>query len=364
MSLQIGIIGLPNAGKSTLFNALTKSRKANVAKYPFCTIDPNVGVVEVPDARLAKIAETAKPTKVIPTVVEFVDIAGLVRGASKGEGLGNQFLANIRECDAIAEIVRIFEDPDVAHVHGSVDPKRDIEIIQTELILADMQTVEKRLAKAKSDLKSGDKKVKEYFDALTHLQRVLGEGRRALSGDFSENEKAMFKDIYLLTMKKVLYVANVHENEISQCTQEFLHKKTGLPPEAEVISISAKIEEELANLSEDDAQDFLKEFGLKESGLSALIHAAYRILNLETFFTTRSSELRAWTFVKGMKAPACAGLIHTDFEKGFIAAEVISYDDYVAFGGEHTCKEHGKMRVEGKDYMMKDGDVVVFRFNV
>lgn len=364
MSLQIGIVGLPNVGKSTIFNALTKSRKANVANYPFCTIDPNVGVVEVQDPRLYKIAEIAKPAKIIPAAVEFVDIAGLVRGASKGEGLGNQFLANIRECNAVAEVVRVFEDPDVSHVHETIDPKRDIEIIRTELILADLQTLEKRLEKAKNDIKAGEKKTKEYLELLQRLQKILNEGRPAVSGNFSENEKTAFRDLHLLTMKKVLYIANVHENEIAKCTKEFLHEKLGLPETEEVIPISAKIEEEIGSLKDEDAQEFLKDLGLRESGLSALIHAAYRTLGLETFFTAGPKEVHAWTFVKGTKAPQAAGIIHTDFEKGFIAAEVISYEDYVKSGGEHACKERGKMRVSGNEYIVRDGDVIFFRFNV
>lgn len=358
MSLKIGITGLPNVGKSTLFNALTKTRKANVANYPFCTIDPNVGVVEVPDPRLKKLVEMVKPVKVIPAITEFVDIAGLVRGASKGEGLGNQFLANIRECAAIAEVVRVFEDSDVVHSYGNIDPKRDIEIIHAELILADLQTLEKRFVKAKADIKSHDKKAEEYLLKLENLKKALGEGKFA-----SEDERKYFADLSLLTAKEVLYIANIHESKIG-ISQKDLREKLGLPDSVEVIPISAKIEEEIAQLSDEESQEFLKELGLEESGLSALIHGAYRTLGLITFFTAGPKEVHAWTIKKGTKAPQAAGTIHSDFEKGFIAAEVISYDDYGKYGGELGAKENGKMRVEGKEYVMQDGDVMHFRFAV
>lgn len=364
MSLKIGIVGLPNVGKSTLFNALTKTRKANVANYPFCTIDPNVGVVEVPDIRLKKLAEIVKPAKIIPAACEFVDIAGLVRGASKGEGLGNQFLANIRECQAIAEVVRVFEDGDVIHSYETVDPKRDIEIIHAELILADLQTLEKRLSKAKSEARSNEKKAIEYVEKLETLNKTLGEGKFAIEVLRTADEKKYFQDLSLLTAKEVLYIANIHESSIGKISPQELHKKLGLPEGAEIIPISAKIEEELGALTDEEAQEFLQELGIKESGLSALIHAAYRTLGLQTFFTAGPKEARAWTVRKGAKAPEAAGVIHSDFEKGFIAADVISYEDFVTCGGELGAKEHGKMRVEGKEYVIRDGDVVHFKFNV
>ncbi len=364
MSLKIGIVGLPNVGKSTLFNALTRTRKANVANYPFCTIDPNVGIVEVPDPRLIKLAEMVKPKQIIPATCEFVDIAGLVRGASKGEGLGNQFLANIRECAAIAEVVRVFGDSDVIHSYGNVDPKRDIEIIHAELILADLQTVEKRLSKAKSEARSGDKKAAEYFVHLEKLHKALGEGKFACEALATPEDKKYFMDLSLLTAKEVLYIANIHESQIGKISKKELCEKMGLPESSEVVQISAKIEEELGQMEMAEAEVFLQDLGIAESGLSALIHAAYRTLGLQTYFTAGPKEVRAWTFHKGAKAPEGAGVIHSDFEKGFIAAEVIAYDDYVNFGGELGAKEHGKMRVEGKEYVMHDGDVAHFRFAV
>jgi ribosome-binding ATPase len=364
MALQIGIVGLPNVGKSTLFNALTKEGKAQAANYPFCTIDPNVGIVEVPDKRLFKLAEMVKPERILPTTVEFVDIAGLVKGASEGEGLGNKFLSHIRECDAIAQVVRIFEDDDITHVHESVDPKRDIEIIETELILADLQTLEKRLDKAKAQARAGDKDVIKYAELLERVYALLAEGKRAVSGNFSVEEKLLLKDLHLLTLKKVMYIANVHENEVAKCTPEFLHERLGVSIDEQIIPISAKIEEELAVLSLEEVAEFLEDLGLKESGLDALVHAAYKTLNLETYFTAGVKEVRAWTYSQGSAAPVCAGVIHTDFEKGFIAAAVVSYEDFVACGGEHGAKEKGKLRIEGRDYIMKDGDVVHFRFNV
>lgn len=364
MALQIGIVGLPNVGKSTLFNALLRQKKAQAANYPFCTIDPNVGVVMVPDVRLKKLAGMVSPEKTIPAAVEFVDIAGLVKGASKGEGLGNQFLANIRECNAIAEVVRVFEDPDVIHVHESVDPKRDIEIIKTELLLADLQTLEKRLSKAKSEVRSGLAKAKTYAELLERVNTLLDSGKWVSEGNFTVEQREALSDLHFLTQKKVLYIANVHENELSKLTQEFLHEKLGLQKEAEIIPISAKVEEELSELSEDEAEEFLIELGIKEGGLQALIHAAYRTLGLQTYFTAGPKEVRAWTIKKGDKAPQAAGVIHSDFEKGFISVEVISYDDYIACNGEQGAKEKGKMRVEGKDYVFREGDVVHFRFNV
>ncbi|MEK7528206.1 MAG: redox-regulated ATPase YchF [Patescibacteria group bacterium] len=365
MPLGIGIVGLPNVGKSTLFNALTRSHAAQAANYPFCTIDPNVGVVEVPDPRLARLAEMVSPEKVIPATVEFVDIAGLVRGASKGEGLGNQFLANIRECQAIAQVVRVFEDPNIIHVHDDVHPARDVGIVEVELILADLQTVDKRLAKAQSETKSGDKKKVVYAELLQRLKKALDSEVKAKDAGFSDEEKAELSDLHLLTMKEILYIANVHEERIKESSLEFLREKLQISAgPVEIIPISAKIEHELSLLSDAESADFLAELGIKESGLNALIHAAYRVLGLQTYFTAGPKEVRAWTYGRGWKTPAAAGVIHTDFEKGFIAAEVISYDDYVTCGGEQGAKEKGKMRIEGKEYVVQDGDVMHFRFNV
>lgn len=364
MSLQIGIVGLPNVGKSTLFNALTKSRKANVANYPFCTIDPNVGIVEVPDDRLKKITELVHPARVIPATVEFVDIAGIVKGASKGEGLGNKFLANIRECHAVAEVIRVFEDPNVIHVHGAVDPKLDREIIESELILADLETVAKRAEKAKSEAKAGNEKAILYAAAIDELKAHLGAGK--LAKDFSPTSEThdLFRDLHLLTDKPFLYIANIHEAQMKEFDVHTFKTDCGLAETAEAIPISAKIEEELAQLTDEESKTFLQEFGLEEPGLFSLIRAAYSTLGLLTFFTAGPKEARAWTTKQGATAPNAAGVIHSDFEKGFIAAEVISYDDFVACGGEQGAKEKGKARVEGKEYVMQDGDVVHFRFNV
>lgn len=364
MPLQIGIVGLPNVGKSTLFNALTKSRKANVANYPFCTIDPNVGVVEVPDERLQRLAEIVKPERVIPATVEFVDIAGLVKGASKGEGLGNKFLANIRECHAIAQVVRTFHDPNVIHVHGEISPKRDIEIIHAELILADLETLERRLGEAKSKTKSGDLKIAACAVILSELKEHFNRGGLAYDFVNTKGKKEAVVDLHLLTNKPFLYIANVSESEIKTFDKSIFAAQCGLKTSAEIIPISAKIEEELAQMEDSDSKVFLEDLGLTEPGLFALIHAAYRTLGYLTFFTAGPKEARAWTTYKGATAPQAAGVIHTDFEKGFIAAEVISYEDYISLGGEAGAKEKGKMRVEGKEYIMKDGDVVHFRFNV
>lgn len=364
MPLQIGIVGLPNVGKSTIFNALTKSRKANVANYPFCTIDPNVGVVEVPDKRLDKLVEMVKPAKIVPATVEFVDIAGLVKGASKGEGLGNKFLANIRECNAIAEVVRVFSDPNVIHVHGEISPKRDIEIIQAELIFADFETLEKRLEKAKSESKSGDPKKIAYAALLERLKNHSGASKLACDFARTKEEGDALRDLHLLTNKPFLYIANVGEEDIKHWDKAGVASELGLSANAEIIPISAKIEDELAQMSDSESKIFLEEFGLKEPGLFALIHAAYRTLGYLTFFTAGPKEAHAWTVARGSTAPQAAGAIHSDFERGFIAAEVISYQDYVECGGEQGAKEKGKMRAEGREYVVKDGDVVVFRFNV
>lgn len=361
--MKIGIVGLPNVGKSTLFNALTKSKSAMAANYPFCTIDPNVGVVEVPDARLQKLVELVKPQKTIPAIVEFVDIAGLVKGASEGEGLGNQFLAHIRECDAIAQVVRVFSDGNVIHVHGNVDPKRDMEILETELILADLQTVQKRLAKAKNEAKSGDKKKVQYAALVEKVEKNLLEGKKIIDAEFTPEEKIEMKDLHLLTAKPLLYIANVSENDAKNFNVEDFKKNLGLKPNQKVIPISAKIEEELGALSDEEAKMFLQDLGLKETGLNGLIRAAYETLGLITYFTAGEKEVRAWTIHLGDKGPQAAGVIHTDFEKGFICAETIAYGDFVEAGNELAAKEKGFMRTEGKEYTVKDGDIMHFRFN-
>lgn len=363
MSLKIGIVGLPNVGKSTLFNALTKEGAAEVANYPFCTIDPNVGVVEVPDERLAKLAEICKPEKIIPTVIEFVDIAGLVKGASEGEGLGNQFLSHIRECDAIAQVIRIFEDPDIVHVHGEIEPQKDREIIEAELILADMQTLDKRLHKAQAESKSGDKGKIAYAKVLEKIEQDFHKGKLAYQMDLTDEEREAVRDLHFLTNKPFLYIANVHENEVGTLNLDELRKKLEIDDATPLIPISAKVEEELSGFSEEEALEYLNELGLKETGLNQLIKASYKLLDLITFLTAGPVEVRAWTVKKNSKAPQAAGVIHTDFEKGFIKAEVIKFDDFVSCGGEAGAKEKGLMKLEGKEYVVQDGDIMHFKFN-
>lgn len=366
MGLATGIVGLPNVGKSTLFNAITQAG-AESANYPFCTIDPNVGIVEVPDERLDRLTEMFTPQRKVPTAFEFVDIAGLVEGASRGEGLGNKFLSHIREVDAIAHVVRCFEDPNITHVSGSVDPIRDINVINLELILADMETVERRMERTRKQLKSGDKKAQAEIELLERLKQVFDEGKPARSLALSDEERLIIRDLHLLTIKPVLYVSNVGENEVSNYDENPHVKKVkefATAEGAEVIVISAKVESEIAELEGEDRQLFLEELGLKESGLDRLIKAAYKLLGLITYFTAGVQEVRAWTIRKGTKAPQAAGVIHSDFEKGFIRAEVVGYEDLIQAGSMAKAREMGLLRLEGKEYVVADGDVMHFRFNV
>jgi GTP-binding protein YchF len=366
--LRAGIVGLPNVGKSTLFNAVTRTRKAQAANYPFCTIEPNNGIVTVPDERLGKLSAISKSQKIIPAVFEFVDIAGLVKGASEGEGLGNKFLTHIREVDAIIQVVRCFEDSDILHVSGSVDPVRDIEVITTELVLCDLGAVEKRKEKNQKAARSGDKTAKAELDLIEKLQPHLDSGKPALMLELSDDEKTLLKGFFLLTSKPTLFACNVAEGELAnpdanphvKAVRDYV--KTHLATEAVVIS--AQIESDLVDLSEDEQKEYLASLGVQESGVGALIRAAYHLLGLRTYFTTGEKETRAWTIHIGDKAPAAAGVIHSDFERGFIAAECTAYEELIKLGSFAKAREAGRLRIEGKEYTVQDGDVLEFRFNV
>ncbi|MCO4096193.1 redox-regulated ATPase YchF [Macrococcoides canis] len=366
MALTAGIVGLPNVGKSTLFNAITKAG-ALAANYPFATIDPNVGIVEVPDHRLNKLTELVEPKKTVPTAFEFTDIAGIVKGASKGEGLGNKFLSHIREVDAICQVVRAFEDENITHVSGKVNPVDDIEVINMELVLADLESVEKRYARVQKMAKQKDKDAMAEEAVLAIVKETLEEERPVRSIEFSPEQARLVKNLHLLTAKPMLYVANVSEDDLISGEENEHLKAIKAYAEAEgseVIVISAKIEEELATLEDEDKAEYLADLGIEEAGLDKLIRASYHLLGLATYFTAGIQEVRAWTFKKGMTAPQCAGIIHTDFERGFIRAETVSYDDLIEHNGMSGAKEAGKVRLEGKEYIMQDGDVVHFRFNV
>ena len=363
MGIKCGIVGLPNVGKSTLFNALTKAGIA-AANFPFCTIDPNVGVVPVPDPRLQALADIVHPQKIIPTSIEFVDIAGLVAGASKGEGLGNKFLAHIREVDAIAHVVRCFEHPDIVHVSGRIDPISDIETIDTELALADLESVDKALNRAERAAKANDKEALARRPVLQKVQAVLNEGRPARSAGLSDDEKTLLRDLFLLTLKPLMYIANVKEDGFTNNPYLDKVRERAASEGAQVVPVCAAIEEELAELDDADRDAFLHHMGLDEPGLNRVIRAGYALLGLLTYFTAGEKEVRAWTVKRGSTAPQAAGVIHTDFERGFIRAETVAYDDYTKYGGEAGARDVGRLRLEGKDYVVKEGDVLHFRFNV
>jgi ribosome-binding ATPase len=370
--LRAGIVGLPNVGKSTLFNAVTRTRKAQAANYPFCTIDPNIGMVTVPDPRLGVLGKISGAAKLVPAAIEFVDIAGLVKGASKGEGLGNKFLANIREVDAIVHVVRCFEDGDITHVEGTIDPLRDIEVINTELIIADLEGVSKRKSRVEKDAKRGIKEAQAELALCDKLIPHLDQGKPALTCELNDDERKLLQSFFLLSSKPVLYACNVSENDLATAANDpeshafvrSVRAYVAANHSARAVVISAAIENELVDLPEEDATAYLADLGVTDSGVSRLIKGAFDVLGLQTYLTTGEKETRAWTITKGMKAPQAAGVIHGDFERGFIAAQIVHYDDLVALGTEAKCREAGKLRIEGKDYVMRDGDVVEWRFNV